>query len=802
MLTLVLALAALAQQPEPVTVDHDDVRIDSSCVLRIGPDPIPDANHNGVIQIDADDITVTFADGAVLSGAAPDAAPDTFSGVGIAINGHKNVTIKNARVSGFKVAIQAEHCPGLTIEGAELTNNFRHHLRSTAKAEDGADWLFPHHNDGGEWLKNYGASLAVKDSAGVTLRKNKIRKGQNGIVLDRVTASRIYDNDCSFLSGWGLALWRSSSNTITRNALDFCVRGYSHGIYNRGQDSAGLLMFEQCSSNIIAENSITHGGDGIFGFAGIEAIGDTWWEQERERLRTELGADGIAKAREKLAASEQERLRAQLGPDAKLPETNRWSKADDNAVLDATIQVPPEVLADFARKGNNDNYVIANDLSDAPAHGLEMTFSYDNRVFLNTFSGNAICGIWGGYSGGTLIAQNTFDRNGEMAYGLERGGINIEHGAENVVVANTFRNNKCGVHLWWDDDGILLKKPGVTAENKDVTDNLIIGNTFTADDLALQLRDDSPKKDKVRGTVFAQNQMTGVKKETDVAQGIDLVTTGEMPPHEAPTYQPLGDTHPVGARKELAGRQNIIMTEWGPWEHTGPMVRAVQTGGASHSYEIYNIDPKSVRVTGNAVHSRNGKVEKDKPWTLTIDATQPGVKPYTIEIDDDAAKYKDQIKGSLLSLRWELSVFPWEGPPGPNPPPDLDKWRALARSPQAKHARTDRLSFPFGSRGPSEMNISPEITAAKFRPDYFGIIATARAPLSKGKWRIKTTSDDGIHVMVDGKLVIDNWTHHGATDDSAEFEVKSENKPVEFTVEYFEIFGAAVLDFQLEPAQP
>ena len=58
-----------------------------------------------------------------------------------------------------------------------------------------------------------------------------------------------------------------AGNVIARNACDYCIRGYSHGVYNRGQDSAGILMFEQCSRNVIADNSVTHGGDGIFGFA-------------------------------------------------------------------------------------------------------------------------------------------------------------------------------------------------------------------------------------------------------------------------------------------------------------------------------------------------------------------------------------------------------------------------------------------------------------------------------------------------------------------------------------------------------
>lgn len=743
MLTLFALAAALAQPADPLptlTPTADDTRITRSCRIVIPPGTvIPDANGNGVLHIAADHITVEFAPGSTLRGAPDSQAPDTFSGLGLTLDGHTGVTIKDAAISGYKVGLSASRAPGLTISGGDFSNNYHQRLRSTPKAEDGADWLFPHHNDEGQWLKNYGAALAVKDSSNITIRGVKVRCGQNGIVLDRVSQSRIFDNDCSFLSGWGIAMWRSSNNAITRNALDFCVRGYSHGVYNRGQDSAGLLMFEQNSNNLIAENSITHGGDGIFGFAGIEAIG------EKE-------------------------------PPASGEGGKPW---------------------DPRRKGNNDNIIIANDLSYAPAHGLEMTFSHGNRILQNRMAFNAICGIWGGYSQDTLIAENTFESNGEMAYGLERGGINIEHGAGNLVLANTFKNNKCGVHLWWDNDGDLLKKPGVAAGYRGVTGNIIAANTFTGDALALHLRDDSPKKDKVRGTVFANNTLTNVKKESDLAPGLELITSAEPPLHMVPQYKVFGESRPVGARKSLAGRENIIMTEWGPWDHTGPMVRALKTSGAVHSYEFHNIDPTSVSVSGVNLQVEYAAPSPTAPRTARIRSASPGIQPYTITITDPAAK--QELRGTLLSISWNLTVFPWEGPSGPNPPPDVGAWRAAAKSPTALSATVDALSFQFGMGGPSSVGISPEITAAKFKPDHFGLIATASLPLPKGKWRIKTMTDDGIRIIADGKTILENWTHHGGTVDTADLDLP-EPRAVALTVEYFEIYGAAVLDVQIEPA--
>jgi hypothetical protein len=97
--------------------------------------------------------------------------------------------------------------------------------------------------------------------------------------------------------------------------------------------------------------------------------------------------------------------------------------------------------------------------------------------------------------------------------------------------------------------------------------------------------------------------------------------------------------------------------------------------------------------------------------------------------------YTREIKGNLLNITWDLIVFPWEGIQGPNPPPDLEKWRASASGPKAVQAKTDKLAFPFGGPRPSDVSISPEVTAAKFKGDYFGIIATSKLPLSRASGR-------------------------------------------------------------------
>ncbi|HKS16696.1 MAG TPA: right-handed parallel beta-helix repeat-containing protein, partial [Planctomycetota bacterium] len=187
------------------------------------------------IRITGSNRVFDFA-GAELSGEG--AAPDEFTGTAIVIEGGRDITIRNARIRGFKVAMHAIGVERLTIEGCDLSGNWRQRLNSTPDAEAPEDWLYGHQNDDNEWLR-YGAAIYLDRCPDATIRNNVGRNGQNGICITRSDRARIYDNDFSFNSGWGLAMYRSSRCVVSHNKFDWCIRGYSHGVYSRGQDSTG-----------------------------------------------------------------------------------------------------------------------------------------------------------------------------------------------------------------------------------------------------------------------------------------------------------------------------------------------------------------------------------------------------------------------------------------------------------------------------------------------------------------------------------------------------------------------------------
>lgn len=776
-----------AQSLPVVRVSADNTRITQSCRLEIAPDAvIADTDGDGVIHIDADDITVDF-DGSVLRGAEPSKPWNELTGTGVRLDGHTNVTIRNARVHGYKVGVHASNADGLVFEQADLSDNFRQRLASTPMREEGSDWLFPHHNENNEWARNYGAALFIEDSDGVVVRNVKVRRGQNGIVLDHVSDSRIYDNDCSFLSGWGLAMWRSSGNTITRNAFDFCVRGHVEGVYNRGQDSAGILMFEQCNNNVIAQNSVTHGGDGIFGFAGLDALGESVRNQAREALRRQTGQDDV----------------------------------------DDRMTYPDDILDAHARKGCNGNIFAENDLSYAPAHGLEMTFSFDNIIYRNRFVENAICGIWGGFSQDSLIYENVFDGNGGMAYGLERGGVNIEHGAGNMIIGNTFVDNRAGVHIWWDALGDFNTLPWAKANYRGVLGNVIADNTFIIDRqprpfyrvgddekrLALHLRNDGGL---FKGTVITNNRFEidqTIGQQIETAGQIEILENGPIPGLVKPSYQVLGDTSPVvirdglafSARSHLKGRDRIIMDEWGPWDHESPMLRSLSNGSGEVIYEVFGLDELNVEAEGDgySVRVEPGTIEGSKRIIITAGE---GVTPYAVRVTGEGI---DQtLTGTLLKARWLGRAFSWKDKADPRQ--DFDAWTRLARGPDSRPFSCESINFKFAFGGPQDLiqsgdivDTSGHLAASDIRGDYFGIEAVGRLRMSKGTWRLRSLSDDGIRVYVltgagGNQMVIDNWTWHAPTPDEGIFRVERDNDLVVIRVYHFEIDGYSMLTLDLE----
>jgi len=641
------------------------------------------------IRVTADGVTLDLAE-ATLRGAADDASPDSFAGIGILIEGRKNVIVRGGKLSGFRCAILVRDCENVVIEGVNVSGNFRQRLRSTPEREDPVDWLRPHANDKQEWRTRYGAGICLENCRDCKVVECVGRGQQNGLILDRCTGARVLDNDFSFNSGWGIALWRSSGNLVSQNKCDWCVRGYSHGVYDRGQDSAGILMFEQCSRNTIFRNSATHSGDGFFLYAGEETL-----------KRTGKG-------------------------------------------------------------GCNDNLIAYNDFSHAVANAIEATFSRGNR-FLGNRCDDSNYGVWAGYSYGTLIEGNTFTGN-------RIAGVAIEHGRENRIVFNTFLDNRDGIRLWWDDDKQLLaSRFGQNHDCKSAA-YLIAGNSFEGDRVGVRLTDTSRVAilgnhfEDVGDALVRKGKCEAITRGEDAPADLHGTKIQEKLPAHRDVFLP--DGHARGMRR-------IMVDEWGPLDPNEPHVfpRSVVAWDRCRFFLVGAgaVEHTRIEIDGDFL------VELHEGGYFSVRAQKPGAFPFKGTVTFDGRKFR--IEGVVLNAEWTIRHWAWTIDP-------RKEWSVPADAAVTKRRRID---FPWGGGGPG----------AKLPADRFATHASTRIPMPKGRYELRTVSDDGVRVTVDGKVVIEDWTWHAPKEHRVIVELAAGEH--DFVVEHFEIDGHAVLRFDLRP---
>jgi YVTN family beta-propeller protein len=110
---------------------------------------------------------------------------------------------------------------------------------------------------------------------------------------------------------------------------------------------------------------------------------------------------------------------------------------------------------------------------------------------------------------------------------------------------------------------------------------------------------------------------------------------------------------------------------------------------------------------------------------------------------------------------------------------------ALAGSPLL--TRTEAVDFDWGSGSPG----SP-VPSNDFSVRWTG---TLTIPVS-GTYRLRTVSDDGVRLWLDGTQRIDNWTDHGVTNNRTASLALTAGQRVGVTLEYYERRGQAVMRLQ------
>ncbi|MGV3618691.1 MAG: right-handed parallel beta-helix repeat-containing protein [Fimbriimonas sp.] len=715
---------------------------------RVGDEEIPDLKPALIIR--GNGITVDFK-GATLLGTPSTTDPHERKGLAILVEG-KNVTIRNLKVRGYKVGIMAKDAPGLKILDSDLSYNWKQHLGSTQEREDASDWMSYHHNEKDEWLR-YGAAIYLRDCDGFEVKGVRVHGGQNALMITGCDKGKVWNNDFSFNSSLGLGMYRSSDNKIMHNRMDWNVRGFSYGVYNRGQDSAGILIYEQSHRNTFAYNSVTHGGDGFFLWAGQSTM-------------------------------------------------------------------------DTGEGGCNDNLLVANDWSHAPTNGIEATFS--RNAFVNNKIHECAHGVWGGYSYDTVVALNDFADN--------QAAIALEHGQANRYLDNTFFRDDVAISLWanptQDPNWGYGKKRDTRSR-----DSIIQGNLFFGNGVAFDQR-------RTTGTVIKGNTLVDVLREIRVPEGetppaASNVTatkvearrwspwtrlTGAYAKYNVPRMR--GGIDPFLKPGAKRGWKYIMVDEWGPYDFKRPLLWPERTPlagdaprpGANSAAGSGRPKPQAPKQTGATRYELLGPKGKwrlvsaegaklsatsgEVPGFVTIELEKGRVGNTKIDLEYIGAETFDYrgnptpagqpvrfgFERFHAPIDWTVDFFKWTESVNASDPiaiPKADLLAEIIKGTPIHTLKTDRLDYASGGSfypgGPT---------------DKFATVANGTFEVPAGEYTLDVTTDDGIRVWLDGKLILESWKHQGPTPYTKDLTLGGKHT---MRVEHFEIGGYAALNVKLKP---
>ncbi len=179
-----------------------------------------------------------------------------FTGTGLLLDGCKDLTVKNVNVSGFRINILLKNCTNVRLLNCSANLSRAIKMGNEGKPID----TFLNLRDIASW-RNYGAGIWLENCSKCLVSHCEATAAQNGLLLVNSNENTIFNNSCSYNSGWGIGLWKSSRNVVDWNHADFCNRPWSGGW---GGDAAGLVMANSSNMNSIVGNSLTFGGDGFF----------------------------------------------------------------------------------------------------------------------------------------------------------------------------------------------------------------------------------------------------------------------------------------------------------------------------------------------------------------------------------------------------------------------------------------------------------------------------------------------------------------------------------------------------------
>jgi hypothetical protein len=401
--------------------------------------------------------------------------------------------------------------------------------------------------------------------------------------------------------------------------------------------------------------------------------------------------------------------------------------------------------------GANGNAVSRNDFSFATANAIEATFS-SNSFVSNRASGSDY-GVWAGYSYRTDFLDNCLVG--------DRTGIAIEHGQRNAILGNRIDSATVGVRLWADSiaasdwgypkhhatasDSVRIEQNAISRarvglELSNTASATIVANRFHAVDTLLKARDTAAIRFDSAGGVAASGSdacdRLPARSDAELTSDRAFAAVNEIP------------SSPLARR----GRAAMIVDEWGPFDWRSPKLWPIDSTRAVPLRLAVIGPPGKWRVRSSHAVDQISKRMGAMNDTITVTPARTGLRDWEITLE---------YTGGLVVTPDGDSVPPGQPALFSYSSFETPQWWTVRIRSRADSTLLDSLEVP-------RLDImwyrprDPKIPLTNWTLD-----ATGELALPSGVYTLRTISDDGVRVWLDGRIVIDDWGPHESKVDVA-----------------------------------
>ena len=351
----------------------------------------------------------------LVAGRPPNVPQEQFVGTGILLDGCKNVTIKNADVAGFQFNIVVRNCQNTRILNCVANSSRAIRMSTEGKPID----TFLNVRSDAAW-RTYGAGIWMEKCEQCQIRHCTAQYSQNGIIALKANRCVLFDNQCSYNGGWGIALNQTSQTVVAWNHADFCNRPWGGGW---GGDASGIVVTNDCNSNEFLANSLTHGGDGFF--------------------LTDSVNGGFNKETEKYEFAGTSNRNMVAFNDGS------WSSNNAFEGTFATSNTYYKNIADDSNYGfwlgfSSHSFVIMNEIMQNRSEGIAINQGQSNTIFRNQIERNRSIGVHIWSNPGSVEQDQPSDQNEIIGNRIVDSNlaVSLERSTNYRVLGNTIEHAK------------------------------------------------------------------------------------------------------------------------------------------------------------------------------------------------------------------------------------------------------------------------------------------------------------------------------------------------------------------------